>query len=111
MTVAIGPSDARTCRVSLVVNPAFLPVVVLALSACSASTPETPAATEVEASITKMYSQMNDTTITVDCPDAKVRLSSRFDCTATDVSGERFTISVSMNSAGTFGFHRYTGGD
>jgi len=51
---------------------------------------------------------MNDT-ITVDCPDDKVTLSSSFNLPATDVSGERFTISVSMNAEGTFGFHRYAG--
>ena len=72
---------------SLVVSPTFLPVVVLALSACSAPTPDTPAVPEVEASIAEMNSQLNDTTITVDCPDDKVRLSSRFGCTATDISG------------------------
>ena len=83
------------------------PLVLLALSACSTSTPEPPDVGYVEASITKWYGRMNDTTITVDCPDDKVRLSSRFDCTATDVSGERFTISVGMNAEGTFGFHRY----
>jgi len=53
---------------------------------------------------------MNDTTITVDCPDDKVTLSSSFNLPATDVSGERFTISVSMNAEGTFGFQRCAGG-
>ena len=88
---------------------ARVPLVVLALSACSTSTPEPPDVGYVEASITKWYGRMNDTTITVDCPDDKVKLSSRFDCTAADVSGERFTISVGMNAEGTFGFHRYAG--
>ena len=70
---------------------------------------EPPAVTEVEVSVAKLSGQMNDTTITVDCPDDMVTLSSSSNCTATDVSGERFTISVSMNAEGTFGFHRYAG--